>query len=705
VVRLVWQPSYVELTPRQRVAHFAPLAFDASTFEIWGPLLNGGTCVLIPDEGWELRDLEQHFRQHEVDTVWLTASLFNTVITECPEMLRPVRQLLTGGEVLSVPHIRRARKLLGGDVRLINGYGPTEDTTFACCHEITDSDLARDAALPIGRPINHTQLLVLDERLKLVPPGVAGELYLGGAGLARGYQGRPDWTAERFLADSTRLSPAGRIYRTGDLARWNHHGVLEFVGRADQQVKLRGHRIEPAEIEAALLTLPGVAEAVALVVGQASHGLQRLVAHVTAAEGRTLDVSVLQHLLRERLPEYLIPSAIVTHSVLPRTANGKLDRRALEDVDPPAWESTRDTAGRAPQTPTEQVLARLWCELLSREVVDCETSFFTLGGHSLLAVRLFHRIERELGVRLPLESLFHTPTIRGLAERIDGGGLSASAARSTPELIVPLRAGERGRPPLFLLPSATGNILFWKHLVPHLPEGVPVLAVVPRRNAQGDPVWDSVARAVAPLCDAVQQSSPTGPLQLLGYSAGAYLAQELARQLEERGREVGFLGLIDTGPAGSQPGEFAGWRGLAGFTRNLGYWLMDNNHRTSWRNLRRRWDRFRKRLWRRSSGPPVRGRFRTLEQNFQEMVARHQARPVQVRLTLLRARCQSPWHYRGDSLGWTNAGCQAEVVQIAGVDHFDIVAERHVPRLAAEIAPRLAGERGPETHGTCSPGL
>jgi thioesterase domain-containing protein len=227
-----------------------------------------------------------------------------------------------------------------------------------------------------------------------------------------------------------------------------------------------------------------------------------------------------------------------------------------------------------------------------------------------------------------------------------------------------------------------------------------VLGVVPQRDAQGNPVWESLAQAVAPMCDAVNRSQPTGPLQLLGYSAGAYMAQELARQLEERGREVGFLGLIDTGPGQFETDWADRLSEVPGYVRNLGYWMVDNNHRTSWRNLWRRWDRLRKRLRFRPASQPVLGHYRTLEKKFLKTVAQHPTRPVRVPITLFRARCQSPWHYRSDSLGWTQLGCHAEIVRFAGVDHFDIVSESHFPQVAAEIVPRLAPECSPGPHGT-----
>jgi thioesterase domain-containing protein/acyl carrier protein len=692
VMRLVWQPSYVELSPRNRVAHFAPLAFDASTFEIWGPLLNGGICVLVPEQGLELPELERHFRHHQVDTAWLTASLFNTVISERPSILGPLRQLLTGGEVLSPPHVRRARQFLGTSVRLINGYGPTESTTFACCHEITDRDLAQDKPLPIGRPIGHTQVVIQDERLTLVPPGVVGELCVGGSGLAWGYCGRSDWTAERFLPDPTGLVPEGRIYRTGDLARWNSDGVLEFLGRSDTQVKIRGHRIEPAEIEAVLRQDSAVAAAAVVVTGSAAQGLQRLVAHVAPTERAAVDVLALQQRLRETLPDYMLPAAIHTHPALPLTSSGKIDRQALRTLAEPATSPPDHSRHRDPATPTEQALAEIWRELLNCDVVDCDTSFFSLGGHSLLAVRLFHRIERDLAVRLPLESLFQHSTLGELATLVEGQRSFPETTADRQARIQPLRPGD-DRPPLFLLPSATGHLLFWRPLLELVPAGLPVVGILPVRDDKDNPVWDSLTAAVAPMCDAVDRHQPTGPLHLLGYSAGVYLAQELARQLEARGRSVRFLGLIDAGPADHQPRRMERIRDVRGFVKNLVHWTLDNNHRRSWRNLRRRLSRLRKRLGWRQPGEPVLGRYRTAEHHFMRMLSHHSTGRVAAPITLFRARSLSPWQYRSDCLGWTQIGCQVEVVRFRGVDHTDIVAERNWPKLAAAIVRYLTPEQ------------
>ena len=425
VVRLVHQPDYVELTPASRVSHFAPLAFDASTFEIWGPLLNGGVCVLIPEESLALHELEARIRRDQVETVWLTAGLFNTIVDERPDLLRGLRQVLTGGEALSPAHVRRARRVLGPQARLINGYGPTECTTFATCHDITGADLEHDAPLPIGRPLVQTLALVLDESGRLTPPGIEGELYLGGAGVARGYCGDATLTAESFVPDPTGIAREGRLYRTGDRVRWRHDGRLEFLGRADQQLKIRGHRVELGEIESALQAQPGVATAVVTVD---PGGQQRLIAHVVPQSGSSLDPRALLKAVQGELPSYMVPHVIVLTTELPLTANGKVDRRTLaaRAVALPA------ATGRPPQSSLEQSLARIWTELLGRTEIDCDSSFFELGGHSLLAVRLAARVRADLRVELPIRTIFEASTIAALAAWI-----AERQAASSPEVFRP----------------------------------------------------------------------------------------------------------------------------------------------------------------------------------------------------------------------------------------------------------------------------
>ena len=306
VNRLVRAVDYVALGPGETLLFAAPLAFDASTFEIWGALLNGGRVVVHPEAVPTARGLQESIRRHGVTTMWLTAALFNMVIDEDPEALSGLRQLLTGGEALSVPHVRRALEALPS-VRLINGYGPTECTTFTTCFTIPRPLPEGLRSIPIGRPIRDTSLYVLDAERNPVAPGEPGELYVGGEGLARGYLNRPDLTSERFVPDVVSGAVDSRLYRTGDLVRWLPDGTVEYLGRADEQVKIRGFRIEPGEIVAALLAHAAVKTA-AVVAREDRPGAKRLVGYLVGRSGaeRPSHAELREHLAKS-LPEAMVP--------------------------------------------------------------------------------------------------------------------------------------------------------------------------------------------------------------------------------------------------------------------------------------------------------------------------------------------------------------------------------------------------------------
>jgi len=411
VARLLFGVDYVRLDRHQTFLLLAPISFDASTFELWGALLHGGRCVVYPERVPTFDKLGELIRAHKVTTLWLNASLFNAVIDGDAEILAGVSQVLTGGEALSPMHIRRALERLP-QTQLVNGYGPTESTTFTCCYRIP-RDLSDHAlSIPIGRPIANTQVYILDKQLNPVPIGVPGELYIGGDGLARGYLNRPEQTAEKFVRHPFSENPEARLYKTGDLARYRPDGSIEFLGRIDHQVKLRGFRIELGEIEAVLSAHPAVQQAV-VALSEATLGGPRLVAYVVARDGRELSVEALRAHLKQQLPEYMVPSAFVYLDALPQTPNGKLDRKAL-----PAPDQERpdlQEAYTAPRTPIEEILTEIWAELLGLQQVGIQDDFFALGGHSLLATQLVSRLETAVGITLPLSRIFEARTVAELA--------------------------------------------------------------------------------------------------------------------------------------------------------------------------------------------------------------------------------------------------------------------------------------------------
>ncbi len=425
-----------EADAHRRVLLHAPHAFDAANYELWVPLLTGGTVVIAPPQDMDVRTLRRMIAEHGITGLHLTAGLFRVVAENDLDCLTGVRELLAGGDVVPGTAVRALLERFPGMV-FKDTYGPTETTSFATFHRVTSADRVPDV-VPIGTPLDNTRAHVLDGQLRRVPPGVVGELYLAGEGLARGYWRAPALSAERFVADP--YGPAGsRMYRVGDLARWTGEGVLEFAGRADDQVKIRGFRIEPGEVEAAVARRPGVASA-AVVVREDRPGDKRLVAYAVPAPGHRLDTSALREELAEALPDYMVPSAVLALDTLPLTPNGKLDRRAL-----PEPELTGEGAGRSPRTPQEQVLCGLFAEILELASVSVDDNFFSLGGHSLLATRLVLRIQAVLGADVAVRDLFDAPTVAELARLVDRatGARTPLTPRARPEE-VPLAYPQRG---------------------------------------------------------------------------------------------------------------------------------------------------------------------------------------------------------------------------------------------------------------------
>jgi amino acid adenylation domain-containing protein/non-ribosomal peptide synthase protein (TIGR01720 family) len=411
IVRLVRNTGYADFGPQEVFLQLAPSAFDASTLEIWGPLLNGGRLVIAPPGTVSPDELGDLLATHAVTTLWLTAGLFHQMVEGHLARLAPVRQLLAGGDVLSVPHVRRVLAELPA-TRLINGYGPTENTTFTCCHPLGSGDSV-GSSISLGRPIAHTSVYLLDPGFAPVPVGVPGELCIGGVGLARGYFNRPELTAEKLVPDPLAVvgQAGARLYRTGDLARFLPDGRIEFLGRIDHQVKVRGFRVELGEIELALARHPGVRETVVLACGD-SASERRLVAYIVSATEPAPAVSALRDDLAARLPGYMVPAVFVFLEALPLTANGKVDRRALPD---PSGERPDLAAEfQAPGSAWEERLAAIWAEVLRLDRVGVEDNFFALGGDSILSIQIVARAQ-QAGIGITPKQLFQHPTVAELA--------------------------------------------------------------------------------------------------------------------------------------------------------------------------------------------------------------------------------------------------------------------------------------------------
>jgi amino acid adenylation domain-containing protein len=413
IIRLVIGTEYAKFGPDEVFLQLAPLAFDASTFEIWGSLLHGSVLAILPDPRPTLNDIADAIARHGVTTMWLTAGLFHLMVDHRIDALAGLGQLLAGGDVLSPTHVRKLLETAPG-CRLINGYGPTENTTFTCCHTISLADLD-GGTVPIGRPIAGSTAHVLDPDLRPVPDGAEGQLCTGGSGVALGYLGQPELTAERFIPDPFAETPNARMYLTGDLVRRRPDGALLFLGRLDRQAKINGHRVEFEEIELALRRQPGVRDAIVL-LREDTPGRKRLVAYVTGSSAGVIEG------VRATLPEWSVPSTLIVLTELPLNANGKVDRAKLP---PPASGPIL-----APANQTEQALAEIWRRVLGLAEVSRDANFFDLGGTSLQLIEAHAEIQRSLAPDVNLMDLFRDPSIGALAARLTDG-ISAHYAKVT----------------------------------------------------------------------------------------------------------------------------------------------------------------------------------------------------------------------------------------------------------------------------------
>lgn len=413
VVRLVRSTNYIRFDEEQVWLQFAPVSFDASTLEIWGPLLNGGRLVVFSGETNSLEAIGRELRRHQVTTLWLTAGLFHLVAQERIEDLCQVRQLLAGGDVLQPIVVEKVLRELP-QCQLTNGYGPTEGTTFSCCYNVPPGEVR--GFVPIGKPIANTQVYVLDDAMDPMPLGAPGELYIGGDGVARGYLDRPDLTAEKFIPN--RLAKDGdRLYRTGDRCRYLRDGNVEFLGRWDRQVKFNGFRVELDEIRTAINSFTDIADSV-VAVYKDDAGQDVMVAYCVSRH--ELSLERLRTFLEQKLIRETVPNLFFRLETIPLTLNGKVDYEALPRLAEVRGDARGSLMAVKPGTATEEILAAIWSQVLGIEHVGVDDSFFDLGGHSLQATRIVSRVRSVLGVELPVRALFEAPTVAGLAHRIAG---------------------------------------------------------------------------------------------------------------------------------------------------------------------------------------------------------------------------------------------------------------------------------------------
>ncbi|WP_093535744.1 non-ribosomal peptide synthetase [Stenotrophomonas rhizophila] len=532
VNRLEWMRSQYRIGPQARILQKTPATFDVSVWEFFLPLISGATLVIAsPGLHRDPQALTRLIAAERITTLHFVPSMLDAWLAVPDLRGLPLQQVFTSGEALDAG--LRDRFHARVDAELHNLYGPTEAAVDVSYWPASRDD--RSDPVPIGHPVWNTRLYVLDAQLRALPAGVPGDLYLGGVQLARGYLGREDLTAERFLDDPH--VPEGRLYRTGDRARWRDDGALEYLGRSDHQVKLRGLRIELGEIESALRGLPGVARAEVLLRDQDPGMPARLVAYVS---GDALNAGSLRSVLGTQLPEYMVPAAIVVVQAWPVTANGKLDRAALPLPDTHA-------AGRSAQTPTEQALAELFQQVLGLAApAAADADFFSLGGDSLSAVHLLLAIQQRWQQDPGLGAVFATPTVVGLAARLEAP-LQDTDHGLAP--VITLARGEPGRVPLFVIHPAGGIAWNYRELGS---------ALHPARDVHGlqSPVLDpaqplpaGIDALAADYAARILALQPQGPVHLLGWSVGGIIAQAIAVHLQAMQREVGALVLLDAYPS------------------------------------------------------------------------------------------------------------------------------------------------------------
>ncbi|MBS7842014.1 amino acid adenylation domain-containing protein [Pseudomonas fluorescens] len=548
ITRLVLNNGYADFHAGDRVAFASNPAFDASTMDVWGALLNGGQVQVI-DHATVLDPSAFGAALQDVTVLFVTTALFNQYVQMIPQALAGLRILLCGGERADPAAFRRLLAAAPA-LRLVHCYGPTETTTYASTYEVRA--LADDAdSVPVGRPISNTRIHVLDAQLQPVPLGISGEICIGGDGVAKGYLNRPELSAEKFVQDP--FVPGALMYRTGDLGRWTADGLLECIGRNDDQVKIRGFRIELGEIEARLATFADVQEVVVLAREDAP-GDKRLVAYFTGAAA----IDALRAYLQAQLPEYMLPSAYVALAHLPLTANGKVDRKALPA---PEWDALSRRDFEAPSDALEHTLARLWAEVLKLEQVGRHDSFFELGAHSLLAIRLVNLLE-EAGLPVSLAELFQHASVACVAAMLRAR--TQAPLRDTGVITV---RSSGTQPPLFLIHEFSGMDVYFPALGQHLPGDYPIFGLpgVPFGEAHLHSMEGLAARMVG----LIRERQPHGPYRLAGWSFGGVLAYEVAMQLLGLDEPVAFLGLIDSYvPRMTDQGK-ARWSGPDALKRHL----------------------------------------------------------------------------------------------------------------------------------------
>ncbi len=710
-----WEQAYRLRAVARTHLQVADFTFDVAAGDLLRAFGTGATLVLCPrDLLLEPRALEALMRRVRVDCVELVPATSNLLARQLESggaALDHMRLLAVGSDSWRMADLCRVLRWTGRQARVVSSYGVTEatiDSTFFDAGDLSrqsragatsptddassSATLEGDLTVPLGRPLPGTSLFVLDRRFTPAGIGVPGELLLAGNGLARGYVNRPASTAERFVPDPNACDglPGARLYRTGDLVRYLADGNLEFLGRVDQQVKIRGFRIEPAEVEAALRRHPAVAEAI-VVAYQGATGERVLAACVVPMSGNAMAAPAasgeLRAFLGSRLPSPMIPSLFVTLDALPLNRNGKVDRATLARIAVSSAQAAPSADFEAPTTTTEKILAEIWGRILGIGRVDRRDDFFMLGGHSLRAVSLMVEIERRLGVRLPLASLFRQPTLADLARRIDAPYAEVTRHRILVEIArgehSPVASQGHGRPPFYCAHPVGGHVLCYADLARHLGQEQPFFGL------QCTHAGGAVGTMARRYLEAIRDQRPRGPYYLGGWSMGGILAYEIARRLRAMGETVGALVLIDCAAPGSPSAiEVEAIPTVEGFALDLGIEGNGGPPRSlpTAIALRGILDAGRRHgiLGKNTGFADIERLYRLFESNDQAL-KHYRPRPYGGRLTLVRSN-----EWQGEpTLGWGELADRVDVRLVAG-DHYSMVREPLVRDLAEILKDELA---------------
>ncbi|HEX4851336.1 MAG TPA: amino acid adenylation domain-containing protein, partial [Puia sp.] len=538
VVSLVKGVDYVHFSSEDVLLSTGSPSFDATTFEYWGMLLNGGQLIICSEQTLlNGRMLKNEIDRRNVNMIWFTSSLLNQWVDLDLSIFEGLETILAGGEKLSEKHISKLRKTYPS-LTIINGYGPTENTTFSLTYQITSQEIS--SAIPIGRPLNNRTAYVLRPDQQICPVGVVGELYVGGSGVGRGYLNLPELTEERFLPDPFSREPLGKMYKTGDLARAMSDGNIEYMGRADDQVKIRGFRIELGEIENVLQQCAGVAHAV-VITKEDKEGDKRLIAYIVP-EGEFNKENISGY-LQSKLPSYMIPRVLMELNKIPLTSNGKVDKKALPDPD--LLPELGRKKNRAPHTDGQKLVAGVWAEALGLEQVSVDDDFFELGGHSLIAIKVMKKLEEKTGQRLPITALFEAPTVEKLSLMLHLDKKSISW-----KSLVPIKPNG-SKPTLYIVHGSGLTVLIFSALAKGMDPDQPVFGLQ-ARGLNGEDPLDTIEDIAAYYISEILEQNPDGPFCLAGYSFGGVVAFEMAKQLAAMGKEIKMLAIFDTNADNSE---------------------------------------------------------------------------------------------------------------------------------------------------------